>query len=58
MADELLQGGEGDPGGDVEPSVVQRSDLIMFDGVAGAGVAVPDGQGVASCGKQFLRLRQ
>lgn len=47
MADQLLEGGEGDPGRDVESSIVQCSDLVMFDSVS--GLTVSDGQRVASC---------
>lgn len=47
MADQLLQGAEGDARGDVEASVIQHSDLVMFDGVS--GLTVPDRQRVASC---------
>lgn len=53
MADQLLQGAEGDAGRDVESPVVQRADLIMFDRVAGVGVVVPDGQRVAACGTKM-----
>lgn len=31
MADQLQQGGEGVSGRDVEASIVQRTDLIMFN---------------------------
>lgn len=50
MADQLLQGSEGDAGRDVESSIVQRSDLIMFDCVSMA-ITVPDRQRVAACGE-------
>lgn len=53
MADQLLQRAEGDPRRDVEPSVVQRSDLVVFDGVSGG--TVPDGQRVASCAQTYRR---
>ena len=52
MADQVLQGGEGDARGDVEASVVQRADLIMLDGFPALGVRVLDGQGVAACGRK------
>lgn len=52
MADQLLQSAEGDARWDVESSVVQRTDLIMFNCVAGLRIAVPDRQRVASCGKR------
>lgn len=51
MADQLLQGAEGVAGRDVESSVVQRTDLIMFYCVTGLDIAVPDRQRVASCSK-------
>lgn len=51
MADQLLQRGEGDPRRDVESSVVQRSDLVVFDGVSGRTVS--DGQRVASCAQTY-----
>lgn len=51
MADQLLQGEERVAGGDVEASVVQRADLIMFDRVTRLGVEVPDGQRVTACCK-------
>lgn len=51
MDDQLLQGGEGVAWGDVESSVVQRADLIMFHCVTG-WITVPDRQGVAACGKR------
>lgn len=54
MGDHLLQGAEGDSWRDVESSVVQRSDLVMFDRVPSQGVAVPDGQRVAACRQQPL----
>lgn len=54
MADQLLQGAEGDSRGDVESSVVQGPNLIMFNGVPGLRVQVPDGQGVAACGTKQL----
>lgn len=47
MADQVLQGAEGDARRDVEASVVQHSDLVMFDGVS--GLNVPDRQRIASC---------
>lgn len=50
MADQLLQGAEGDSRGDVESSVVQGPNLIMFNCVPSLRVQVPDGQGVAACG--------
>lgn len=51
MAHQLLQGSEGDAGRDVESSIVQRSDLIMFNCVSRMSIAVPDGQRVAACGE-------
>lgn len=52
MVDQLLQGAEGVAGRDVEPSVVQRTDLIMFNSVTGLSIKVPDRQGVAACSKR------
>lgn len=47
MADQLQQGAEGDPRRDVEATIVQHSDLVMFDGVY--CLTVSDRQRVASC---------
>ena len=52
MADQVQQGAEGDAGRDVEPSIVQHTDLIMFHCVSGPRVPVPDRQGVAACGER------
>jgi len=52
MADQLLQGAKGDAGRDVESSVVQRSDFIMFNCVTRLGIKVPDRQRVAACGER------
>lgn len=51
MADQLLQGAKGDAGRDVEPSVIQCTDLIMLHCVTRLRVMVPDRQRVAACGK-------
>lgn len=52
MADQLLQGAKGDAGRDVEPSVVQCPNLIMFHCVTRLSVAIPDRQRVAACGER------
>lgn len=52
MADELLQGAEGDAGWDIEASVVQSSDLVMFD-----VVIVSNGQRVAAWGEDNRNIR-
>ena len=52
MADQLLQGAEGDTGRDVETSVVQRTNLIMFNCVTSLDIVVPDRQRVAACGRR------
>lgn len=48
MADQLLQGAEGVSGRDVESSIVQCTDLIMFNCVTRPDITVPDGQRVAA----------
>lgn len=52
MADQLLQGAEGVARRDVESSIVQCTDLIMFHCVTRMDIAVPDRQRVAACGKR------
>lgn len=50
MADQFLQRAEGDTRGDVEASVVQCTNLVMFHCVTSLGIEVPDRQRVAACG--------
>lgn len=52
MADQLLQGAEGDAGRDVESSIVQRTDFIMFHCVTSLDIAVPDRKRVTACGRR------
>lgn len=44
MADQLMQAGKGDAGGDVEATLVQVTDLVMFHHLSLVLVEVPDGQ--------------
>lgn len=47
VADQILQGVEGDTWGNIETAIIQRTDLIMFHSVP-CLVAVSDRQRVAS----------
>lgn len=51
MGDQLLQRAEGVAGRDVESSIVQRTDLIMFNCVTILTITVSDRQRVAACGE-------